>query len=213
VTDPAYRPRPVEARVAAADELDALAETLTLAFREDPVWSWGFSVRERGLEGMRAAWRLFLHSALDYDWVWRTEDGSAVALWTPPGRPDLLPEDEEHFESLMRETLGPAAERLFDAFERFEEARPSEPHYYLSLLGTHPDHSGQGWGMGLLADNLARIDDKGRAAYLESSNPANIPRYERLGFSVFDEFAVSDEISVAQMWREPARLVDRDTDI
>jgi GNAT superfamily N-acetyltransferase len=203
VTDPAYRPRPVEARVAAADELDALTETLTLAFRNDPVWSWGFSVRERGLEGMRAAWRLYLSSALEHGWVWRTEGVSAVALWIPPGKPDLLPGDEERFEPLMRETLGSGAERLLEAFERFEEARPGEPHYYLSLLGTHPDRSGQGWGMGLLADNLARIDAEGAAAYLESSNPVNVPRYERLGFAVFDEFAVSEGIAVAQMWREP----------
>jgi GNAT superfamily N-acetyltransferase len=199
VTDPAYRPRPVEARVARPEELDTLTETLVLAFREDPVWSWGFSVRERGLDGMRAAWRLFLHSALGYDWVWRTEDGSAVALWIPPGRADLLPEDEERFVPLMREALGQDAERLLEAFERFEEARPSEPHYYLSLLGTHPDRSGQGWGMGLLADNLARVDAEEAPAYLESSNPANVPRYERLGFAVFDEFAVSEEITVAQM--------------
>jgi GNAT superfamily N-acetyltransferase len=204
VTDPAYRPRPVEARVAAAGDLDALTETLTLAFGEDPVWSWGFSVRERGLEGMRAAWRLYLSSALAHGWVWRTEDDAAVALWIPPGKPDLLPEDGERFEPLMREALGSGAERLFDAFGRFEEARPSEPHYYLSLLGTHPDRSGQGWGMGLLADNLTRIDAEGMAAYLESSNPANVPRYERLGFAVFDEFAVSEEIAVAQMWREPS---------
>lgn len=204
MTDPAYRPRPIEARVASADELATLTETLTLAFREDPVWSWGFSVRERRLEGMRAAWWLYLSSALGYDWVWRTESGSAVALWIPPGRRDLVPEDEERFEPLMRELLGSAAEQLFDAFGRFESARPSEPHYYLSLLGTHPDHSGQGWGMGLLADNLARIDAEGATAYLESSNPANVPRYERLGFAVFDEFVVGEGIAVAQMWRQPA---------
>lgn len=211
MTDSAYRPRPVAARVATADDLEALTETLTLAFREDPVWSWGFSVRDRGLEGLRAAWRLYLGSAIGYGWVWRTKDSAAVALWIPPGVPDLLPEDEERFEPLMREALGSEAERLFGAFKRFEEARPSEPHYYLSLLGTHPDHSGQGWGMGLLADNLARIDAEGGAAYLESSNPANVPRYERLGFAVCDEFAVSDEISVAQMWREPNPLVDHDS--
>ncbi|HEU4598931.1 MAG TPA: GNAT family N-acetyltransferase, partial [Solirubrobacterales bacterium] len=121
----------------------------------------------------------------------------------PPGKPDLVPADEERFEPLMREALGADAGRLLGAFERFEEARPSEPHYYLSLLGTHPDHTGQGWGMGLLGDNLARIDAEGVAAYLESSNPANVSRYERLGFTVFDEFAVSEEIAVAQMWRDP----------
>lgn len=204
MTGPAYRPRPVEARVAVADELAALTETLTLAFREDPVWSWGFSVRERGLAGMRAAWRLFLNSALGYGWVWRTEDFSAVAVWVPFGKPDLLPEDEERFEPLMRETLGDGADRLLKAFEPFEEARPSEPHYYLSLLGTHPGRRGEGWGMGLLADTLARIDAEGSAAYLESSNPANLPRYERLGFAVFDQLDLGEGKSVAQMWREPS---------
>lgn len=203
MTDPAYRPRPVDARVATGNELDAITETLTLAFREDPVWSWGFSVRERGLQPMRTAWGLFLGSALAHGWVWRTDDGSAVALWVPPGKPDLAPADEERFEPLMREALAADAARLLEAFERFEEARPQEPHYYLSLLGTHPEHTGQGWGMGLLADNLARIDAEGGAAYLESSNPANVPRYERLGFVVFDEFAVSEDIVVAQMWRDP----------
>src|SRR5215469_4159929 len=87
------------------------------------------------------------------------------------GRPDLVAEDEERFEPLMRETLGAGIQRLLETFERFEEARPSEPHYYLSLLGTHPDKAGQGWGMGLLADNLARIESEGATAYLESSNP------------------------------------------
>ncbi|HET7417229.1 MAG TPA: GNAT family N-acetyltransferase [Solirubrobacterales bacterium] len=193
--------------MAAKADLDTLTETLVLAFREDPVWSWGFSVDERGLEGMRSAWRLFLSSALDHGWVWRTEECSAVALWIPPGKPDLLPEDEERFEPLMHETLGAGAERLLEAFERFEQARPREPHYYLSLLGTHPDHSGRGWGMGLLADNLTRIDAEGMAAYLESSNPANVPRYERLGFAVFDEFAVTEGIVVAQMWRRPSAAV------
>lgn len=203
MTEPGYRPRPVEACVAVPDELDALTEILTLAFRGDPVWSWGFSVPERGLNGMRSAWRLCLRSAIEYGWVWRTGSGSAVALWIPPGKPDLSSEDEERFKPLMIEALDTDAERLLAALKRFDDARPSEPNYYLSLLGTHPDHAGNGWGMGLLADNLARIDAEGVAAYLESSNPANVPRYERLGFAVFDQFVVGEGISVAQMWRDP----------
>ena len=46
--------------------------------------------------------------------------------------------------------------------ERFEANHPSDPrHYYLSLLGTHPDHRGRGKGMSLLAANLAWIDGQG----------------------------------------------------
>ena len=189
--------------MATSEELDSLTETLTLAFRDDPVWSWGFGVEEHGLDGMRAAWRLGLETALDYGSVWETEDHAAVAIWIPPGKPELSPEHEERLEPLMRDLLAVGADRLLAAFERFEDVHPGEPHYYLSLLGTHPNHAGNGWGMGLLADNLAQIDAEGAAAYLESSNPANVPRYERLGFAVFNEFAVSEGISVAQMWRDP----------
>ena len=58
--------------------------------------------------------------------------------------------------------------------------------------------------MGLLAENLARIDELGMPAYLESSNPANHARYERLGFERIGEFSTPDDSRVvATMWREP----------
>jgi GNAT superfamily N-acetyltransferase len=90
--------------------------------------------------------------------------------------------------------------------DRFEAAHPRDrPHYYLSLLGTHPDHRGRGVGMGLLAADLARIDEERAPAYLESSNPANDARYERLGFASVGSFTTPDGAhSVTTMWREPA---------
>jgi hypothetical protein len=40
-------------------------------------------------------------------------------------------------------------------------------------------------------------------AYLESSNPANDPRYERRGFRRVGEFNRPDEeLTVATMWRD-----------
>ena len=57
--------------------------------------------------------------------------------------------------------------------------------------------------MALLADTLARIDEEGAPAYLESSNPANDARYERLGFLKVGEFSTPDGAhTVATMWRE-----------
>jgi hypothetical protein len=58
--------------------------------------------------------------------------------------------------------------------------------------------------MALLADNLARIDSEGMPAYLESSNPENDPRYERLGFERAGEFERPDgRLTCSTMWREP----------
>ena len=87
---------------------------------------------------------------------------------------------------------------------RFEASHPSdEPHYYLSLLGTRPERRGEGLGVALLADNLRRTDAEGMPAFLESSNPANNVRYERLGFRQVGEFTTPDGArTVATMWRE-----------
>ena len=200
-----YRPAPVSARVATSADLPAVAETMAAAFYDDPVWGWAFPDPERRLEQHRVVWRFVVESALDYDWVWLTDGCASASLWIPPGQPDLRPGDEERMVPLLVELLGDGAARVLETFERFDAARPRErPHYYLSLLATHPDHSGRGMGMGLLADNLARIDAEGASAYLESSNPANDHRYERLGFVRCGEFELpEDGPDVTQMWRDP----------
>ena len=106
---------------------------------------------------------------------------------------------------MLVDLVGSHAAEVLTLFERLEQTHPDEPpHYYLSLLGTHPDHRGKGVGMALLAENLARIDAKGMPVYLESSNPANVPRYERQGFVRVGEFLRPDgQLTVSTMWRRP----------
>ena len=61
--------------------------------------------------------------------------------------------------------------------------------------------------MALLAARLAQIDAEHMPAYLESSNPANVARYERLGFVQCGEFAVRDDgPEVTKMWRVGALI-------
>ena len=198
------QPLPVGSRVAGRADLEALAETMALAFYADPVWSWAFPDPSRRLEQHRAVWGFALKSALDYGWV-RVADAGAAALWIPPGSPELRPEDALRFEPLLVELLGDEVPRVLDTFARFDRAHPDDgPHYYLSLLATHPDRRGRGLGMGLLAENLKRIDAEGAAAYLESTNPANHRRYEGVGFVRWGEFELGEDgPPVTQMWRDP----------
>lgn len=188
-----------------ATEADAatVTEIFTLAFYEDPTWGWAFPDPERRLEQHRAMWGLFVHSALPYGWVWLADKDAASALWIPPGRPDLSEEDEAAHEPLIRELAGSRADELLELADRFQANHPAEPCYYLSLLGTHPDHRGRGQGIGLLEGNLARIDEQGMPAYLESTNPVNDHRYEALGFAQIGEFSVpGGGPTVATMWRQ-----------
>ena len=101
--------------------------------------------------------------------------------------------------------LAVLAERKRNPVGRIGERRQT-----LQPACTHPDQRGKGMGMSLLADNLARVDSEGMAAYLESSNPDNDTRYERLGFVRAGEFQRPDgQLTCSTMWREPRRATSR----
>jgi GNAT superfamily N-acetyltransferase len=186
-------------------EADRIVELLALAFYDDPTWGWAFPDPASRLDQLRAWWGLYVHAAVPYGCVRMAGDGGAAAVWIPPGRPELPEEDEARVEPLLRDLIGSRADDVLALVDTFESNHPHEtPHYYLSLLGTHPDHRGQGKGMRLLAATLAQFDAEVIPAYLESSNSANDHRYERLGFARVGEFAVPGGGTVSCMWRDPA---------
>lgn len=189
-------------RVATEHDLDGVTATLTAAFEADPLWSWAFPERQ----GLEAWWRFYIASALRYPWVWIAGDYAAASVWIPPDGTELTEAEEARVEPMLTDLLGPRAAAVSELLARFDDTHPAgPPHYYLSMLGTHPDHRGGGLGMALLADNLARIDSEGMPAYLESSNSANDGRYERQGFVRIGRFTRPDErLTVSTMWRDSA---------
>jgi GNAT superfamily N-acetyltransferase len=197
MTDTMHAPR-----VAGATDLETVTEIITRSFADDPVWGRAFPP-ELGDEGRRAIWRLDLGIAMRLGWTWLSAGNEAAAIWVPPGESEFDGPGEEAYRALLAARLGPDADRVFDLLERFETNHPrAEPHFYLSLLGTHPDHRGHGHGMRLLADTLAQIDADGMAAYLESTNPANNARYESVGFQVTGGFeAYMPGSVITTMWR------------
>ena len=196
-----------EVRVAGPADVEAVTSVISQAFHDDPAWSWAFPDPERRAEQYARWWRLLVQGAVRFPWTWIAGELDAVATWLPPGESELSPEQEDEVEPMLADLLGAAgAARVVEMLHRFEEARPAEPpHYYLSLLGTASASRGRGIGMALLADNLRRVDDVGAPAYLESTNPANLGRYESVGFRRFGDFSVGPPGSpvVTTMWREP----------
>ena len=177
------------ARAATLDDLPGLTTTTSLAFHDDPTWAWAFP--EPPLRQARYAvfWRFIIAGALRYPWVLTTGAREAGAVWIPPGGTELAEDDEARMLPMLESLVGSRADEVLELLARLDAAHPrGEPHYYLSLLGTHPEHRGRGLGMGLLADSLERVDAEGLPAYLESSNPANNRRYERHGFVAVGAF-------------------------
>ena len=200
----------MEHRVATRDDIDAVTETIRLAFADDPVWGPALALPGGSTNHLTAFWRIYAEGGLRFSTVYVVgEPGDVVqtlAVWTPPGESELSEEQDAAIEQLIRDTYPAArAAALFDLYDRFEAAHPHDaPHAYLGLLATHPDYRGRGIGQQLLAANLADLDARGVPAYLESTNPANLHRYMRAGFEPSGEFrAVLDDAPITTMWRQP----------
>jgi GNAT superfamily N-acetyltransferase len=193
----------LDARAAGSADVDAIVDTISLAFHDDPVWSWAFPDEERRPAAFQRWWRLFVESMWPQGFTWTTERAESVSVWAVPNGLELTRKAEASIPGFLEEFLGERALTVLEALLQFEAAHPhDEPHYYLSLVATHDDHRGHGFGEALLAENLELIDARHLPAYLESSNPMNLARYERLGFRPIGEFALAGNGPVVtSMWR------------
>ena len=93
---------------------------------------------------------------------------------------------------------------IFALFEAMGEVHPTEPHWYLPLIGVDTACQGRRLGAALLHETLAVYDRNGLPAYLEASNPRNVPLYERHGFRRLEPLRVGNCSPITPMWREAA---------
>lgn len=198
----------IEVRPAGRVDLPALSRTLARAFHDDPVFRWlqpDPARRAAGMPGLFGALVRHHHLPGGGVEVAASESGvGAAALWDPPGR----------WMQRTREQLpmAPALLRLFRGrlaatralSEEMKANHPEEPHWYLAIIGSHPEVRGGGYGSALMRSRLDRCDAEGAPAYLESSNPDNIGYYQRFGFEVTGEFAApGGGPPMWPMWRRP----------
>jgi GNAT superfamily N-acetyltransferase len=193
------------ARRATSDDVEVVTEIITLAFAADPLWSHAMRRPDGRIDHHAVFWRLYVEGALRYPWTWLADDGAAASIWIPVDGTELNEEQETRLDALVDEYLAPIAADYRELLARFEAARPREPHYYLTLLATHPAYRGKGIGMRLLGHVLEMIDAEHMPAYLESTNPANDDRYRGVGFEPIGSFSYPGKGPiVTTMWR-PAR--------
>jgi len=197
-------PNDLSPSLASPQDSGEVVSILASAFHDDPTWSWAFPDPSARAEQHKWLWGLFVDGAMRYPWVWLTPGNTATSVWIPPDGTEFSPEQEAAMETTLVEMCGAGAPRVLRTFEMFEQAHPrGVPHYYLTLLGTRAEHRGHGHGLGLLADNLRRIDETGLPSYLEASNSANVPLYMRHGFEVLDSFQLPEGgPEVFTMWRD-----------
>lgn len=179
-------------------------ETVTLAFKDDPTWSPVVESNADDPDAARRYWEFFVRSSQRFPWMGQSDDGAAVSVWLPPGADELTPEEEDRFPEFAAELFGASRrDELLRIIERFDAARPEGEYFYLSLLATHPTRRGEGLGMRLLESNLRRLDELEAPSYLESSNPVNDKRYQRLGFRPHGTIVLPSGVKLMTLWRDP----------
>lgn len=101
---------------------------------------------------------------------------AAAAYWDPPGY-GPGPARQVASLPLFAAAISTGIGRGATLVAALQERRPTEPHWYLSTLGAAVP--GRGFGSELLRYGIDRVTGP---AYLESSNPRNVPLYQRFGF-------------------------------
>ncbi|WP_148686137.1 GNAT family N-acetyltransferase [Candidatus Nitrosocosmicus hydrocola] len=193
----------LEVKTATGYEQDAVIDALKLAFGADPATRWVWpDPREYILHFSKFA-RAFGGKAFVNNTAHYVGNYSGVALWLPPNtEPDV-----DTLLSLLRNTTTEEVQNTVPGvFEKMGSFHPNEPHWYLPLLGVDPLYHGKGLGSILMNYSTKIFDNLNTLAYLESSNPRNIPFYKRHGFELLGTIEVNKFPPLFPMLRKPQSL-------
>ncbi len=185
-------------------ELDAAAELLAAAFRDNPlnVAVIGASPRRR-LRANRFAMRAQLPVGLVHGELHAARAAGALAavlVATAPGRwPMPAPALGVRLRSALGQGLRVAA-RWGEVWERLADHHPPYRHWHLTTLGVAPARQRQGIGSALLAAWLRGLRESPHGVWLETDREANVRLYLRHGFEEADRIRV-EGVPVWLMWR------------
>jgi GNAT superfamily N-acetyltransferase len=189
-----------EIRSAKPDEMPHAVSAIVAAFITDPVARFAWPSPHDHLQAMPLAAREFAGGSFAHGSAYVSADFRGAALWLPPG----VHPNGDALEKVFRDTAKPEhLDDLLGTFEKMGQCHPDEPHWYLPMIGVEPHAQGKGLGAELMRHAVARCDQEGKLAYLESSNPRNIPLYRRFGFEVMGEIQVGAGPLVTPMLRRP----------
>lgn len=186
-----------------ADHIAAM-QTIMLAFSTDPAVRWTWPNPVDFLEHFPKFASAFAGKAFAHGSAWCIDDAAmglaGVALWLPPG----IDPDEAAVDQSLRACLSDARQaEVFGVLDQMGSYHPTEPHWYLPLLGVDPFRQGQGHGAALMRHATRVFDEAGQVAYLESTNPKSIGLYERHGFELLGCIQQGSSPPIFPMVRAP----------
>jgi ribosomal protein S18 acetylase RimI-like enzyme len=191
---------PIIKTAATASDEASIIDVLVRANWEDPAARWVWPDSQQFLTHFPSFVRALGGKAFAHGSAHYVDGYTGAALWLPP---DVHP-DENALIALLERTVSEQIQKdFFPVLEQMGRFHPSEPHWYLPFVGVDPSQQGKGFGSALLQHILIQVDRDNMLAYLESSNPRNIPLYKRHGFELLGSIQIGTSPSIAPMLRKP----------
>lgn len=181
-------------------EANRATAVLVLAFADDPFARWLYPSAYTYLHKFPDMIRAFAQQGFEASTVRMLDSGGGAAVWLPPS---LHPDDDALGQIVANDLPEDIRDDAASLFEAMDEHHPEEPHWYLPLIGVDASERGCGHGASLLVEALDRCDREAIAVYLDSTNPRNIPLYERHGFEVLGTIKTGTAPPVSPMLRRP----------
>lgn len=192
---------PIIKTATVSDEASAIA-VVALAFSADPAARWTWPDPNQYLRHFPSFVKAFGGKAFAHESAYYVDGYAGAALWLPP---EVRPDDDALISLLQRTGSSQFQKDGLAVFEQMGRYHPRESHWYLPFIGVDPFHQGKGCGAALMQHALIPCDRDHTLAYLESSNPKNIPLYERHGFELLGTIQVGTSPPIFPMLRSPRR--------
>ena len=182
------------------EEVKNIVDSLVLAFSADPIVRWIYPSARQYLSNFPNFVAAFGKSAFDSHTVYYPDNYAGAALWFPP---HVEPDGDLLMETI-RQTLSTERQtEVFGLLEQISNFHPSQPHWYLGMLGVDPAQQNRGYASASIQGILDLCDRSELPAYLESSNSTNIAFYKKHGFKVIGEIQAHSSPTMFSMIRHP----------
>jgi GNAT superfamily N-acetyltransferase len=171
----------------AEDRAGPLADVLGRAFVHEPMMRWPLGpADDKAVDCFTRCFTYFLEQAIPLGLIWDAGDAVGVAAWIPPGRSETW---ERHPWSHPRIlALADDGGRRYEAFWEWVAAHePAEALWQLDSIAVAPALQGRGTGRALIEAGLAEARADGTGAFLSTGTHANVAKYSRCGFRVYDD--------------------------
>jgi ribosomal protein S18 acetylase RimI-like enzyme len=148
----------------------------------------------RRKEGLHHIFKVFVRMGVLYGEVYApSEKLGGVSIWMRSEDVDLgiIRSMRAGFLGLVLKLDGKALNTFSQNGKDVDAAHNeaiTERHWYLNVIGVHPDHQRKGYGRMMIERMLKRIDSEGLPTYLDTNSAKNITIYRKFGFEVVKEY-------------------------